>query len=46
MMEYHPLAIPEVMGNTNVPEVEQRLKTLQGAREEVLASHEIARQHM
>jgi len=46
MMGYHPPAIPEVMGNTNVPGVEQRLKILQGAREEALASHEIARQHM
>jgi hypothetical protein len=46
MMGYHPPVIPEVMKKTNVPAVEDRIKLFQHARDEALASHKIARQHM
>jgi transposase InsO family protein len=41
-----PLAIPAAYPKTNVPEVEERLKELQKARDEALAAHELARQKM
>jgi len=46
MMGYHPLPLPEVTEKTSIPAVEDRVKTLQHAREEALASHELARQTM
>jgi hypothetical protein len=46
MMGYHPSALPEMMQKTDIPAVEDRIKRLNHAREEALASHEIARQHM
>ncbi|GBE86483.1 hypothetical protein SCP_0903620 [Sparassis crispa] len=46
MMGYEPHEIPSVLPRTNVPSVETRLSELQKIRDEALAMHELARQHM
>jgi Integrase zinc binding domain len=46
MMGYHPQAIPTTYERTNVPAAEQRIAQLLQAREEALATHELARQLM
>ena len=46
MMGYEPRALPSVISDTSVPAVESRLKTLSAARNEALATHELAQQVM
>lgn len=46
MMGYEPKAIPEGFPASNAPQVQDRIKELQQARDEALASHELARQKM
>ena len=46
MMGYEPRALPSVISDTSIPAVETRLKTLSTARNEALATHELARQVM
>ena len=46
MMGYEPHALPSVIANTSIPTVESRLKILSAARNEALATHELARQVM
>jgi hypothetical protein len=43
MMGYEPNAIPLPYTKTNVPELEKRIVSLQRARDEALATHELAR---
>ena len=45
-MGYNPRAIPAVLPNTMVPAVEERLSSLEKARTEAMAAHEMARQRM
>ena len=44
MMGYEPKSMPLPYAKTNVPELEQRIILLQRARDEALATHELARQ--
>jgi hypothetical protein len=46
MMGSHPRVIPLAYSKTDVPAAEQRIAQLQKARDEALASHELARQVM
>ena len=46
MMGYNPRAIPSVTPKTVVPAVEERLDNLEKVRQEAMAAHELARQHM
>lgn len=46
MMGYDPVAIPTAYPNTNYPTLQHRLSTIQKARDEALAAHELARQVM
>ena len=46
MMGYEPCALPTVISETSIPAMEDCLKTLNAARDEALASHELARQVM
>ena len=46
MMGYEPRALPSVIADTSIPTVESCLKTLSAARNEALATHELARQVM
>ena len=46
MMGYRPIALPIAYPKSNVPAVEQRIATLQCARDEALATHELACQLM
>ena len=46
MMGYEPRALPSVISDTSIPAVEAHLKTLSAARNEALATHELARQVM
>ena len=46
MMGYEPQALPMVAKRSHLPAVEQRFADLQRARDEALASHELARQVM
>ena len=41
-----PLAIPLSFENTKYPSIEEKMGTLLWNREEVLAAHELARNHM
>src|SRR5271163_2137008 len=45
-MGYNPTAIPTAFPQTNLPETQERLLTLQEARKEAYAAHELARQKM
>ena len=45
-MGYNPRAIPSVTPKTVVPAVEERLDNLEKVRQEAMAAHELARQHM
>jgi hypothetical protein len=42
MMDFEPRPLPTVIANTNLPAVESRLKALSAARDEALATHELA----
>ena len=46
MFRESPVAIPLTFENTKYPAIEERMKTLLENREEVLASHELARSRM
>ena len=46
MMGYEPLAIPRIRKGSDLPAVEERIDQLRKAREEALALHELARQHV
>ena len=46
MMGYEPLAIPRIGKGSDLPAVEERMDQLHKAREEALALHELARQHV
>jgi hypothetical protein len=46
MMGVNPLAIPLTHEYTKYPSVEERVRGLINMREEALAAHEFARQHM
>jgi len=46
MMAYKPRALPSIITNSSIPAVESRLKFLKAARDEALASHELAQQVM
>src|SRR5271155_5310214 len=45
-MEYNPTTIPTAFPQTNLPETQERLLTLQEARKEAYAAHELAHQKM
>ena len=46
MMGYEPIPLPTVLPSSSIPAVETRIKTLQAARQEALATHELAQQTM
>ena len=46
MMGYEPQALPSIISTSQLPAVEQRIKELNQARDEALATHELARQVM
>lgn len=46
LMGYEPRAIPTVISESDAPAASERLRRLQGQRDEALASHEAARIHM
>ena len=46
MMGYEPCALPSLISDSSIPAVESRLKSLVAARDEALATHELARQVM
>ena len=41
-----PIGVPLAFETTKYPPIEDKMKTLQGNREEALAAHELARGHM
>ena len=46
MFRTSPVAIPTAFENTKFPAVEDRIKSLQQARDEAIAAHELARRRM
>ena len=46
IMGSDPKAIPTAFPSTNIPEAEERIRNLQKAQDEAIASHELARQKM
>ena len=44
MMGYEPQALPEIIETSQLPMVEDRLRTLKEARNEALATHKIAQE--
>ena len=46
MIGYKPRTLPSVIFDTTIPAIESCLKTLSAARNEALATHELAQQVM
>ena len=46
ILGYEPQALPDLVKSSSLPAVEERLRTLERARDEALAAHNLARQTM